>query len=116
MRRLAEVLKGAIAAHGLSGHVPISGKPCNLVFGTLDRDKRPSQHFRALLMQELVARGVIAPSLVISYSHDDAAVDRTVEAFDGAMPVYRRALESGPEGLLHGPPTAPVYRRRNARG
>ncbi len=112
-RRLAEGLRQVIAAHGLAEHVPISGKPCNLVFGTLDRDKRPSQHFRALLMQELIARGVIAPSLVISYSHDDAAVDRTIEAFDGAMPVYRRALEAGVEGLLVGPPTASVYRRRN---
>ena len=112
-RRLAEGLRGVIAAHGLSGHVPISGHPCNLVFGTLDRDKRPSQRFRALLMQELIARGVIAPSLVVSYAHDDDAVDRTVEAFDGAMPVYRRALEDGVDGLLAGPPTAPVYRRRN---
>jgi glutamate-1-semialdehyde 2,1-aminomutase len=40
-------------------------------------------------------------------------VDRTIEAFDGAMPVYRRALEAGVEGLLVGPPTASVYRRRN---
>lgn len=112
-RRLAEGLRGVVAAHGLSDHVPIIGKPCNLVFGTLDRGKRPSQHLRALLMQELIARGVIAPSLVISYSHDDAAVDRTIEAFDGALPVYARALENGVEGLLVGPPTDVVYRRRN---
>jgi len=112
-RRLAEGVRAAIAAHGLSARVAVQGHPANLVFSAADREGRPSQAFRALLMQELARHGVIAPSLVVSYSHDDAALAQTVAAFDRALPVYRRALAEGPERFLVGPPTRPVYRRYN---
>jgi glutamate-1-semialdehyde 2,1-aminomutase len=91
----------------------VSGRTSNLVFATLGPDGAPSQAFRALFMQELVARGVLAPSFVISYAHAPADVDRTLEAVDGALAVYQRALEAGSvEGLLDGPPTQVVFRRR----
>ncbi len=111
--RLAAGLTKVIASHGLSDYVPISGRPCNLVFGTMDQNGRPSQEFRALLMQELIKRGVLGPSLVISYSHDDAAVDQTIAAFDGAMPLYKRALADGVHRHLVGSPTNVVYRKFN---
>ena len=53
------------------------------------------------------------PSLVVSYSHTDADIDATVEAIDGALAVYARALEDGPERHLVGPPSQIVYRRFN---
>jgi glutamate-1-semialdehyde 2,1-aminomutase len=112
-RRLAEGVRDVIAAHGLSGHVEVQGKPVNLVFATRDREGRPSQSFRALLMQELIRHGVIAPSLVVSYAHDDEAIARTVAAFDRALAVYRRALAEGVGRFLVGPPTKSVYRRYN---
>jgi glutamate-1-semialdehyde 2,1-aminomutase len=46
------------------------------------------------------------PSLVVSYSHGDAEIDRTVEAIRGALEVYRRALESGVDRFLEGRPVA----------
>ena len=52
------------------------------------------------------------PSLVVSYSHQDDDVDRTIAAVDGALEVYARALEDGVEGLLVGPPTRHVFDRR----
>ena len=58
-------------------------------------------------------RGVIAPSLIVSYSHDDEAVDRTVEAFHGAFGVYRRALDEGIDGYLESRPVQPVWRTYN---
>jgi glutamate-1-semialdehyde 2,1-aminomutase len=62
-------------------------------------------------MQEMVARGVIAPSFVVSWSHTEADIDRTVEAVAEALRVYRRALEDGPEKYLRGQPVKPVFRR-----
>jgi hypothetical protein len=62
------------------GHVDVVSRDCNLLFGTRDADKRPSQAFRTLFMQEMIARGVIAPSFVVSFSHSDADIERTVEA------------------------------------
>ena len=53
------------------------------------------------------------PSLVVSYSHADADIDLTVEAIDGALGVYRQALEAGVERYLVGRPSQTVYRRYN---
>lgn len=84
-----------------------------LVFVTRDADGEPSQVFRALAMQELVAGGVIGTSLVMSLAHGPAELEWTVRAWRRAAAVYAKALTDGPEALLHGPPTAPVWRRLN---
>jgi glutamate-1-semialdehyde 2,1-aminomutase len=111
--RLAAGIKDLVAAHNLEGHVGVFGLPCNLVYYTRDAERKDSQHFRALLLQELIKGGVIAPSLVVSYSHSDEDIDRTVAAFDGALGVYRRALDEGVEHYLVGGPTKTVYRAYN---
>jgi glutamate-1-semialdehyde 2,1-aminomutase len=102
-----------IAAHGLGDYVQVIGKPCCLVFATRDPDGRPSQPYRTIFMQELVRGGILAPSFIVSYSHSDEDVDRTIEAVDAALGVYARALEEGPERYLVGPATKSVYRRFN---
>ena len=109
-RRLAEGVGQVAAAHGVERQVEALGAPCNLIYTTRDREGQPSQPMRTLLLQELVRRGVLAPSLVVSFAHDDEAVDATIEAFDGALAVYRRALEDGVEHYLHGRPVQPVFR------
>ena len=110
--RLTAGLRAVAAARGLERHVTVVGFPCNLLYATLDRDGRPSQAFRALFLQETIRRGVLMPSLVVSYSHADRDVERTIEAVDGALEVYARALEDGVERHLTGPPTRPVFDRR----
>lgn len=111
--RLAKGVNRAIAAHGVESEVSIVGRPCCLVFGTKDREGRASQPMRALLLQELIQRGVLGPSLILGYSHGDEDIDHTIEAFDGALQVYRRALDEGVEKYLIGWPTQSVYRRYN---
>ncbi len=114
--RLREGFEQASARHDLSAHVTIAGKACNLLFGTLDHDGRPSQEFRTLFLQETIKRGLIIPSLVVCYSHTDADIDQTIAAIDGAMGVYKRALDAGSvEGLLVGRPSDPVYRTYNRK-
>ncbi len=103
----------AIRRHGLSDYVQVLGRPSNLVFVTRDPQKQRSQWFRALFMQEIIKRGILGPSFVISYAHSDEDVEKTVQAVDAAMKVYGRALEDGPQRYLVGPPTKPVYRRYN---
>jgi glutamate-1-semialdehyde 2,1-aminomutase len=83
------------------------------VFQALDAEGRPSQSFRTLFMQELIGRGVLAPSFVVSYSHSDADIDRTVESVGKALQVYRRALDEGIARYLPGRPVKPVMRERN---
>ena len=64
-------------------------------------------------MQEMIRRGVIAPSFVVSFSHTDADIDRTAEAVYGAHVVYRKTLDGGIDKYLEGRPVKPVNRRFN---
>jgi glutamate-1-semialdehyde 2,1-aminomutase len=112
-RRLAEGVEQAARRRGLQDHVGVRGRPSNLVHVTLDAGGEPSQAFRTLFLQELLRRGILAPSFVVSYSHSDADIDRTVDAVDGALEVYAAALEDGVERHLEGRPVQPVMRRRN---
>lgn len=109
--RLRRGLEDVISAHGLSDHVVIVGPPQSLVFSNRDADGVHSQAYRTLFLQELIRRGVIGPSFVISYAHSDEYVDRTVEAVEDLLPVYRRALEDGVERYLVGPPSKVVARK-----
>lgn len=97
----------------LTGHVDVIGRPSNLVFATRDQDQRPSQPFRTLLMQELIRNGILGTSLVVSYSHSDDDIQKTIEAFSAALSVYKSALSEGVSRYLKGRPTDVVYRKFN---
>ena len=111
--RLKAGAEQAIGRHGLGQHVNIAGRPCCLLYATLDNEGKPSQALRSLFLQETIRRGVLMPSLVISYSHTDDDIDATIAAIDGTLEVYKRALNDGPERYLIGRPSQPVYRRFN---
>lgn len=110
--KLAAGLAETSARHGLSEHVFPVGFPCNLLFATRGPDGGPSQEFRTLFLQEMARHGVLTPSLVVSYSHGDADVEATIEAFDAALAVYAAAMSGGVECLLVGPPSRVVFDRR----
>jgi len=111
--RLREGVEQVARSAGLDRAFTVAGHPANLVFRTADASGVPSPALRALFMQELIARGVIGPSFVVSAAHTDADIDATVEAVAGALAVYARALNEGVDALLAGGPTQPVFRRRN---
>lgn len=111
--RLIKGITEVIAGRGVQKYVGLIGKPCNLVFYTLDQDGNRSQEFRTLFLQELIQRGVVGPSLVVSYSHSDEDIDRTIEAFHGALGVYKQALENGVNKYLVGRPSNVVFRKYN---
>jgi len=111
-QRLAEGVSQRAEMRGLGRHVRAIGRPCNLAYSTLDPDGEPSQAFRTLFLQETIRRGVLMPSLVVSYSHSDEDIDRTLDAVDGALEVYGRALEDGVEKHLVGRPSRMVFERR----
>ncbi|MCQ8780097.1 hypothetical protein NQU49_26220, partial [Escherichia coli] len=75
-------------------------------------DGPPSQPFRTLFLQELLRRGVLAPSFVISAAHTDADVALTVEAVAGALDVYARGLADGVDTVLESRPVKPTFRTR----
>ena len=101
-----------VRQHGLDGVVEVTGRPSCLVYGTRDPDGVPSQAFRALFLQEMLSRGVLGQSFVISAAHTDEDLERTLEAADGALGTYAKAIAAGTtDGFLVGPPVAPALRR-----
>ena len=111
--RLKQGAEGAIRRHGVQDYLQVLGRACNLVFATKGPDRLPSQEYRTLFMQELIARGVLAPSFVVSYSHTDDDIDRTIDAVDCAAAIYARALDDGPLHHIEGRPVKPVFRPFN---
>jgi glutamate-1-semialdehyde 2,1-aminomutase len=111
--RLRAGFEDATRRHGVQDYLMPLGRACNLVYATKGPDGLPSQAYRALFMQELIRGGVLAPSFVVSYSHSDDDIDRTIEAADHGAEVYARALEDGVDSHLVGPPVKPVFRAFN---
>jgi glutamate-1-semialdehyde 2,1-aminomutase len=111
--RLRTGIDQMIASLKLGDYFQVLGRSPNLIYATRDQSKQPSQAFRALFLQETIQRGLIMPSLVVSFSHSDADIDRTIEAIGESLQVYRRALEDGVENFLVGRPVKPVFRKFN---
>lgn len=109
-QRLQQGIEAAVHHHALGEFFQLRGRPCNLVYVCRDRSGTPSQLFRTLFLQETIRRGVLAPSLVVSYAHSDNDIDATIDAIDGALAIYRRALDDGAEAHLIGRPVRPVFR------
>ena len=74
------------------------GRPSCLVFGTKDHEGQPSQPFRTLFIQEMLERGVLGQSLVISAAHTDEDIEHTVRAAHGALAIYATAVERADDG------------------
>jgi glutamate-1-semialdehyde 2,1-aminomutase len=108
--RLAAGIESAASAQGVADRFLLHGRPCNLIYATLDADGNRSQLFRTLFLQETIERGILAPSFVVGAAHDDAAIDRTIEVVAEVFAVYRQALENGIDRYVRGRPVKPVFR------
>jgi glutamate-1-semialdehyde 2,1-aminomutase len=111
--RLRAGMMAAAADQGLLDHFSVFGPACSLIVATKDREKKFSYPYRTLFLQEMIKRGVLAPTMLLSYSHTDLDIDRTIEATAESLAVYKRALEDGLDRYLVGPPAKSVYRRFN---
>lgn len=111
--RLADGIRRVVQQLDLGDHFILRGRPCCLLYATLDEKKQPSQSYRTLFLQETIKRGLLMPSLIVSYSHADADIDTTIERMAEALQVYRRALDEGIENYLVGRPVKPVFRQFN---
>jgi glutamate-1-semialdehyde 2,1-aminomutase len=109
--KLAEAVNRAAQSQGLQDYVAACGRPSCLVFTTNDHDGLPSQEYRTLFLQELLDRGVLAQSFVISAAHTDDDLAENVAAVAPALEVYGRAIaDRTTDGWLRGRPVAPALR------
>ncbi len=89
------------------------GHPSVLFYVTKDPGGARSQPYRTLFLQELIRRGLIAPSLVVNDAFTEADISHALWAFQGAAEVYARAIQDGSvEKYLLGRSVKPVFRKR----
>jgi glutamate-1-semialdehyde 2,1-aminomutase len=112
-QRLADGINRSIAETGMDNYFGVMGRASNLVYYTLDQQGKPSQLFRTLFLQETMKRGLLLPSLIVSYSHTDKDIDQTIEIIHEALIIYKKALSEGIEKYLTGQSVQPVFRKMN---
>lgn len=110
---LKQRLGGSIDRRGLGAHLALAGADCLFALMCRDAGGQPSDAYRTLVMQEMIARGVLFQGLFYpTWSHQQPELDQIALAFDEACDVYRQAIDRGTcDGLLIGPPARPVFRR-----
>lgn len=112
-----EVLKGRleeiILKHGLGHTLDLVGPSCLFALVCRNAEGIPDDAFRTLMMQEMIARGVLFQGLFYpTWSHQEPEIDHLATAFEGSCDIYRKAIESGTtENLLIGRPAKPVFRK-----
>jgi len=100
-----------VHANHIQDYLHTAGHPGNLVFVTKDPDHNKSQSHRTLFMQELLKRGVLAPSLVVNDAFEQRDIDHLLWAVSETAEIYKRALENGIGSYLEARPVKPVFRK-----
>jgi len=112
-KALMDGLNAVATEAGVSHAFKAFGIACSPYYATLDSAGKPSMALRTLFLQEMARHGVIINFIAPGYSHGPTEVEVTLDAARKALAVYARALESGTDGLLHGPVVKPVFRPYN---
>lgn len=111
--KLLDGARSAALRTGMGDYFRVFGRQCNLAYQTLDESGVPSQSHRTLFLQELIRNGVIAPSFVVSFSHSDDDIAKTVDAIESALLTLKKARGKDIQNFIVGDTIKSVYRRKN---
>ncbi len=101
-----------IAKHGLDAYVQIIPSNWMPLMAFKDKNGEASNGLRTLVMQEMIARGVLFQgAFVPCFSHTNEDVDFFAAAMDESLEVFKRGLEDGFEKHLVGEAAKPVFRK-----
>lgn len=95
----------ALAKHyGLN--IELKGYPCRMALEYADQNGRRDWLYNSIFMQECVKRGVLLGwNIVPCYTHTDKDINLTLDVFEDAMKIYKKALDSGnPQSFMEGIP------------
>lgn len=111
---LKQNLESIVQKHGLVNSLQWIGYPCLFVLVCKNSTGTPDDAFRTLMMQEMIARGVLFQGMIYpTWSHQQPEIDHLVMAFDQACAIYRKAIDAGTTAnLLIGRPAKPVFRKK----
>lgn len=96
----------------LEKHTECVGYPPNTLVKFYGKTVDESLLMKSLVQQELLKRGILwAAYHAVSYSHNDEEINTTLEAFDNALRVLKKAVHKGSiKKFLEGKPVKPVFR------
>jgi glutamate-1-semialdehyde 2,1-aminomutase len=110
----ADLLK-LLDNYGLADAIDLIGAPHFMAMVVKRSGHHAPNVARTFLLQELVARGQLFQGLFyVTAAHDESALKETLDAWNGALAVFRRFLEEGLREELVGEPTKPVFRAFNS--
>ena len=88
-------------------HIGLGGPPGRMTFVFQEDGGIPWDSLQALFVQECLKRGIFTNGNVLpSFAHDEVAVRRTLEGFDGALAVVAEAVHGGRRRGEEGAPEA----------
>lgn len=107
-------LEQVVAKHGLGKSLQLLGYPCLFVLACRNAAGEADDAFRTLMLQEMIARGVLFQGLFYpTWSHQQAEMDHLVMAFDESCAIYRKAIDAGTTSqFLIGREAKPVFRKK----
>lgn len=112
--KLRSVYNQLAESFGISNYTKCIGLPPYSGFYFRDDKGEDSLAMKSLFQQEIIKRGILSIGVhLLCLSHSDEDIVRTLEAYEGAFKVLKRALDSGDvENYLEGTKISPVLRKR----
>ncbi|MDO1445138.1 glutamate-1-semialdehyde 2,1-aminomutase [Rhodocytophaga aerolata] len=102
----------ALSKHGLHEYIQIADCNWMPIFIFKNKKKEVCSSMRTLMLQEMIARGVLFQgAFVPCFSHTSADIQYFAAAFDESLQVFSQALDKGYESFLTGEPAKPVFRK-----
>ncbi len=100
--------------HNLRTHLELVGYDCFFALVCRGASHQPDDAYRTLMMQEMIARGVLFQGVFYpTWSHQQPELDTMAAAFDESCAAYTRAVAAGScDGILIGPAAKPVFRKK----
>jgi glutamate-1-semialdehyde 2,1-aminomutase len=107
-------LDQVVLKHELHNSLKWIGYPCLLALVCRNAEGNVDDAFRTLMMQEMIARGMLFQGLFYTtWSHQQAELDHFVMAFDESCAIYKKAINQGNTNhLLIGRAAKAVFRKK----
>lgn len=111
---IKERLQSILIKYDLSDYLKWVGYPCLLLLECKDHEKKPNDYYRTLMMQEMIARGVLFQGLLyVTWSHQKGELDFFEKAFKESCIIYKEAIKAeSTKNFLIGRPAKPVFRKK----
>ena len=93
-------------------YIKVYSSDWRIYFEFLDSNKKISNDFKTLFIQEMIRNGILFQGLFLPcYSHDKSDLKMIILAFKKSSQLYKLALEKGFNKYLHGESIKDVFRK-----